>query len=151
MSDLEVTFHDLSAELGVSITDLRRWAGAGFIPRHAPGRTRLFAALAGIIAAVRAEAADQTPYRPAPSTLPDGAILLVDADALMDRAAARFDAALAEAIEFVDAHISSVALINRSAFLIGEGTRSHLYETRREVAELPATARGLIRQWKAKR
>lgn len=151
MTDPAISLHALSAELGVSITCLRKWVRAGFIPRTAHGTTTLLTALAGIIRAVRAEAAETAPYMAKAPKRPAGAIPLDAADDLMSLIAARFDTALRAAIKDVEAQVVDLPLSDRLAIREAEAVRKGLSAARHRVVELPANAQSLIRGWEANR
>ena len=155
-SDPTISLRAFSAELGISVTALQRFRRAGHIPQAAGrGNTTLLAAMRGVIAGVNAEAADATPYTAKPVEVPEGAVLIADAEATLARMAGAFDAALADAVAAVEAEISAlhrppVAAETAKRCGTAEGMRTELYAARRRVAGLGRNAMALAEGWAEK-
>lgn len=152
MNDPVISLHALSAELGISVTSLRRWAAAGYIPRVGKGTTTLLAALRGIVQAVAAEAAETAPYKlNEPDSIP-GTVLLSDALPALKRIAQAFDAAIVEA-----AGAASQASLRQPLTPAGtaaarqaEAVRTSLLAARRRAAALPQSCLALVSEWEAR-
>lgn len=149
MNDPVISLHALSAELGISVTSLRRWAAAGYIPRVGKGTTTLLAALRGIVQAVAAEAADTVPYRVNDPEAVTGTVLLSEALPALERVAQAFDAAIVEA-----AGAASQASLRQPLTPAGtaaarqaEAVRTSLLAARRRAAALPQGCLALAQEW----
>lgn len=152
-SDPAIPIHVLGEELGISLSSLQRWGRSGHIPKTSVrGTTTLLAAMRGIIAAVRAEADDTTPYIVPAVDLPSGAVPFTDAEAITARLVDAFDAALADAVGTVEAEISAlhrepVAFDAVKRCRAAEGMRTELYAARRRTAGLGRNAMALAEGW----
>ena len=155
-SDPTISLRAFSAELGVSITALQRFRRAGHIPQAAGrGNTTLLAAMRGVITAVRDEAADATPYAAKPTGVPEGAVQIADAEAVVARLTGAFDTALADAVAAVEAEVSAlhrppVAAEAAKRIRKAEGARVELYASRRRTAGLGRQALALAEGWAEK-